>query len=208
MNPKNVPKKEAIKFGFAVAKKNLPFFVGLLLILALINFTPQLLNSLWKNQPAIFVTLLSILLVVVRTITDLGLLRIALKFTDSQLPTFSDLFFYRNWRTLLNYFLASILYNLMVFAGIILLIIPGIYLAIRFQYFGYLIADKNLGPIQAFKESSKLTSGVKWQLFLFGIILGLVNIAGFLALVIGLLITIPTTMVAGAYIYRKLNSAR
>lgn len=205
MNPKNIPKKEAIKFGFGVFKNNVAYFAGILLILILINFTPQLLGAVWRNQPQFFIVILTILLAVVRLVTDLGLIRIGLKFADSQIPSLSDLYFHTNWRTLLNYFIASILYNLMVVAGIILLIVPGIYLSIRFQYYGYLIVDKNLGPIEALNQSSHLTSGVKWQLFLFGLILGLINLAGLLALVVGLFVTIPSTMVAGAYVFRLLQ---
>ena len=135
----------------------------------------------------------------------MGLLKISLDFADSKTPTFATLFLYTNWRTLLNFLAAGFLYNIIVAIGLILLVVPGIYFAIRFQYFGYLIADKNLGPIQAFKESTQLTVGVKWGLFKFGFLLGLINILGFLALIVGLILTIPTSMVANGYMFRKLQ---
>ncbi len=46
--------------------------------------------------------------------------------------------------------------------------------------------------------------GAKWDLFLFGLLLGLINFVGALVFLIGLFATIPTTMVAYAYVYRHL----
>jgi uncharacterized membrane protein len=105
-----------------------------------------------------------------------------------------------------KYLIGDILYGLIIIGGLILLIIPGIIWAIQFQFFGYLIIDKGLGPIEALKKSSKITKGAKWDLFLLGILLVLINILGALALLVGLFATIPTTMIANAFVYRKLLS--
>ena len=42
------------------------------------------------------------------------------------------------------------------------------------------------------------------DLFIFGLILSLVNLGGLLLLGVGLLATIPTTTFASVYVYRKL----
>ena len=52
--------------------------------------------------------------------------------------------------------------------------------------------------------SSAITRGAKWSLLLLGIFLAAVNLLGVLALFVGLLWTIPTTLVASTYVYRKL----
>ncbi|MEA3324328.1 MAG: hypothetical protein U9Q37_04220 [Euryarchaeota archaeon] len=67
-----------------------------------------------------------------------------------------------------------------------------------------MIVDKGLGPIDALEKSSEITIGVKWDLFIFGILLGILNLMGFACLVVGLFVTIPVTMVAMAFVYRKL----
>ena len=103
-----------------------------------------------------------------------------------------------------DYLIGSILYGLIVVVGLILLIIPGIIWAIKFQFFDYLIVDKGLGPIDALEKSSDITRGVKWDLFAFGILLAIINILGFLCLVVGLFVTIPVTLVAMAFVYREL----
>lgn len=84
------------------------------------------------------------------------------------------------------------------------MIVPGIILGIKFWFFDYFIMDKKVGPIEALKRSAELTSGVKWKLFLFFLALTGINILGALLLLIGLFLTIPTTMMAAAFVYRKL----
>jgi uncharacterized membrane protein len=89
---------------------------------------------------------------------------------------------------------------------LLLLIIPGIFFGIRLKYATYLVIDKNLGPLEAIKGSWKITRGNVWNLFFLSILLGLINLLGLLCLVIGLFITVPLSMLATAFVYRKLLS--
>jgi uncharacterized membrane protein len=66
------------------------------------------------------------------------------------------------------------------------------------------VIDKNLEPVEAVKTSWRMTKGNVWNLFFFGILLGLINILGFLCLIVGLFITVPLSMLATAFVYRKL----
>jgi uncharacterized membrane protein len=84
------------------------------------------------------------------------------------------------------------------------LIVPGIIWAIKYFPMLYLVVDKGKGPAEAFSESATLTQGVKGQLFLLGILFFFINLLGFTALFVGLLVTVPMTMLASAYIYRHL----
>jgi uncharacterized membrane protein len=88
--------------------------------------------------------------------------------------------------------------------GLILLIIPGIIWAIKFSLCFYFVIDKGLGPIEALKASSRTTMGIKWQLFGFGILCGLINFLGLLCLFIGGFATYPTVLVANVLVYRQL----
>ena len=193
-------KKEAINYGFKLAKENLFFFVVLFIIVALIT---AVMTSLRVATAHVLPSalLISIVQVVIDLVIGIGLIHITLKFIDKKKPVYKDLFYYK---PIVNYFLASILTGLITFGGFILLIIPGIYLAIRLKYAVYLVVDKNLGPVEAIKAGWKLTKGNVWNLFFLSILLGLINLLGLLCLVIGLFITVPLSMLATTFVYRKL----
>lgn len=121
--------------------------------------------------------------------------------TEGQLRTLfshSHLFF--------RYLIASILMGFLVLVGLILFVIPGIYWGLKYQFLPCLIVDKDLGIADAFKESGQITQGVKWQLFGFSLAMIGINILGAVALGIGLLITLPVTILAHVFVYRKLST--
>lgn len=62
---------------------------------------------------------------------------------------------------------ASFVYLLMVLIGTIFLIIPGLYVLIRYYFYVFGIIDKKLGIFDAFALSVRLTQGVQMKLLLF-----------------------------------------
>jgi uncharacterized membrane protein len=97
------------------------------------------------------------------------------------------------------------LYTLIVIAGCFLLIVPGIIWSIKYQYAIYLAVDKGLGPMAALKASARLTNGLKWDVFAFGLVVQIVSMLGFLALIIGALWTFPLAVIAQSMYYRRLG---
>lgn len=199
--------KEAIKFGWTAAKSRLWFFVAILLISLAIQMFPNILSNLVKGDklPAAFsliVVLLSIAGGVAKLLIDLGSIKIALKIHDNQEVKVADLFSCREF--ILRYLGGYILYFGIILTGFLLLVIPGIIWAIRLQFFSYLVVDKGLGPVQALRQSWGMTRGQTWRLFIFMLLVVLINVGGALLLLVGLFLTIPTTMVATAFIYRRL----
>mgnify|MGYP001603300362 FL=1 len=146
--------------------------------------------------------------IIVGILASISIITVALEIVDGKKPIFKDLFKkYSDWKIFVNYILASILTALAVVVGLILLIVPGIYLAIRLQFYKYLIVDKgDIGPVDAIKESWRMTEGETWNLFLFLILIALLNIAGALLLGIGLFATIPITLLSYGLLYRKLHA--
>ena len=132
----------------------------------------------------------------------IGLVKISLDFCDGKRPKISDLF--TQYPLFFKYLIGMVLYGLIVFSGTLLLIIPGIIWSLKYWFFDYYIVDQGLGPVKSLKSSSAITKGIKMDLFLFLLLLALMNIAGALLLLIGLFITVPVSMVAAAFVYRKL----
>jgi len=86
----------------------------------------------------------------------------------------------------------------------VIVIVFAVRFGIQFGLCYYFVIDKGLGPVQAFKASSRTTMGVKWQLLGFVILCGLTNLLGLLCLVVGVFAAYPTVLVASALVYRQL----
>lgn len=203
MADKKFSTQEAFQFGWDTLRDNFGFFIGLVVVVILATAIPGLIiRKLAVGAGLALAIPLQFLNYVWSAIIGMGVVRICLKFCDKQKVELTDLF--ECLPLTLNYVVAKILYALLVAVGLILLIIPGCIWAIQFYLCSYLVVDKGCGPIEALKESSAITQGAKWQLAVFGGWLLLVNILGAVALLIGLMITIPITMLASVYVYRQL----
>jgi len=194
---------EAVSFGWNTVKNNLGFFIVLAFIIVLIGLAPSFFYYLTGNRFPLIGALFNLVFYFINIVVGMGLIKISLKFVDGSKGEYNDLF--SCLPLFLNYFLSSLLYGLIVLGGLILLIVPGIIWGIKFQYFSYFIIDKGLGPVAALKKSADITKGAKWNLFVFGWVLGFINLLGVILFGVGLLLTIPTTMIAQAYVYRKLS---
>ena len=69
----------------------------------------------------------------------------------------------------------SILYTLLVVVGLMLLILPGIYLMIAWVFGYYLFIDKGMGPMQALGKSRELVHELGfWKVFAILLVIGIV----------------------------------
>ena len=200
MSKATFSKKEAIKFGFKISKSNILFFIGVLVIVVFVSAVTSILRNAVQKQ-VLANLILNIIQYLVNAVVAMGLIKISLEFLDKAKPKIRDIFYYK---PVVSYTVASIINTILIIAGIIFLIVPGIIFAVRLQYTTYLIVDKNLGPIEAIKKSWNITRENTWNLFFFGILLGLINILGALCLLVGLFITVPLGMIATTSVYRKL----
>lgn len=202
MGSKTFSKKEAFIFGWNTLKSNPVFFIVVILAWWILPSLPGFVDSLLGLKNPILTFSFWVASWLLGLNLSLGQIRISLNFVDSSPFSYKDI--YSNYPLLLKYLVSSIIYTLVVAAGLILLVVPGLFFAIKYAFYGYFIVDKQIGPRAALKKSSELTDGVKLKLLFFFVLIALVNLLGVLAFLLGLFVTIPITMVATAYVYRKL----
>lgn len=155
-------------------------------------------NGTISAQDALKRFLPSIVSLIIYLTLELGLLRIALNFRDNGKAQMSDLF--SEYPKLIKYLVASALFGLMLIiphwfdifamplmvageygaAGTVISIILSlivlvaiVYLFLKYQFYGYIIVDRGSGPIEALKESGRLTEGILKNLFIFWVEMGL-----------------------------------
>lgn len=204
MSPRFFSKSEAILFGWNTLKKNFWFFLGLLSVVLGVDLLLGIITSSFtENAPVALVIAASIISIILNLLLSMGIIKITLKFCDQEPANYRDLI--SSYRLLLNYLIGSVIYGVVVAVGLILLVVPGIYFAVKYQFYEYLIIDKGLGPVEAIKRSGVLTKGVRWNLVLFWLMLIGINILGMIALGIGLVASVPISWLANAYVYRRLQ---
>src|SRR3989344_757157 len=147
--------------------------------------------------------ILGLAMTVFLIILRIGYTKIFLRLHDGESPKFLEIF--QEYKPFWKYLGVSILYPLVVFAGLILVIIPGIFWAVRFSLSPIILIDMRVGPIKAMRDSWALTRGKFWKLLGFWIVTAILNVLGFVIFGIGLLVTIPVSTLAAIYVYRELS---
>ncbi|MCB1210731.1 MAG: DUF4339 domain-containing protein [Verrucomicrobiales bacterium] len=140
---------------------------------------------------------------IVSVVLGAGLTRAALNIVSGKEAKVEHLF--GETGKIVNIVAASFVFYIMVFIGLILLVVPGIYIAIRCSFFMTAIVDRNLGPIEALKYSYRITTNNTLSLFGLGIMSMLIVLAGVLALLIGLVFAIPVVTLLVPLAYRFLQ---
>jgi uncharacterized membrane protein len=91
----------------------------------------------------------------------------------------------------INVVLASLLVLGLVGIGVVVFVIPGIYVACRLVFVGYLVMDEGLDPIAAVEASWRITRGHALKIFLLGLMSIFLFFGGLMLLLVG---AFPATM--------------
>jgi uncharacterized membrane protein len=134
----------------------------------------------------------------------MGYLKNCLQTLDGEEPQFSA--YGQESRKLITFLIAYIIYMVIVALGTVLLIVPGIYLALRLQFFYAAIVEDNAGIIESLKRSWTMTKGHSLSLFILFLFMLLVYFIGCVALFVGIFIAAPLIMLIYGYTYRKLTA--
>ena len=201
----------AVRFGWETFKRRPWFFVGASVVIGLAyvvvgSVTTGIDVALWGSTDQLAVSLSSligsIVNLVLSTFIAMGVTAFYLAAHDN--PDTVELSSLWHPHPFWKFLGASILFGLAIGVGVLLLIVPGIIFALMFLFTTFTVIDRELGPIEAMKESNRITRGYKWPLLGFVIVLWLINLLGVLALGVGLLVSMPVSWLAFTHAYRTL----
>jgi hypothetical protein len=95
---------------------------------------------------------------------------------------------------------------IMVLLTTTVMFVPAIYIAIRFKFYPYvLLENENMKIVDVIKHTYRLTCCAFWQLLGFFITIAVLNTLGFLAFGVGLILTVPVSVMAVAHLFRRLE---
>ena len=194
----------AISYGWTAMTK----YIGPFILIGLVIFAVQIGLSLIGNVfDNIWLQLAwSTLSWLVGLVLALGLIRAALAVLDGERPEVAMLF---QTDGFWPYVIATILFSLAVFVGLIFCIIPGLILAFLFAFYGYDILDRKTDDgVESLRVSWRLVSQNVGGLLLLFVLCFLILLVGAVLCGVGLLFAYPIVAVAIAYAWRTMTGGR
>lgn len=205
MGAKLIQDGAAVKFGWKKATENLGMLLAVTFVVLLAQIVLMLIASWMMSLHWTLGFLFYLVYLVAVYYLTFGFVKILLNIVDGKEVSFQDLLV-KDFGHLLNFFLTCLLYSVIVGVGFLLLVVPGILFGLKFLFAPLLAIDKGLGPIEALKESNRLTDGMKWDLIGFFNVVSLVIVIGYAALLVGVLLALPTAALAFIHVYRNLSN--
>ena len=132
-----------------------------------------------------------------------GIQVMALQVVDGTVPKLSYLLQMLNRGP--SFLFAVCIYTVAVAGGLLFLVVPGVYVAVRYASFGYVIGSKQVSAVQALREAGAMTQGLWWKVCGFLFILLALNLVGAALLGLGLLVSFPLSLLAATSFSRSLE---
>ena len=189
--------KEAFAHGWHKTKANFWFIVALLLVVYAVSYAGQ--------ESAIGF--------IISVFTGFIMASVFLRISRGQTVTFNNLFTDLSGGKFVQYFVMMVVTTVFVVIGLVFLIVPGVIIGLMMSFSAFAMMDepkevswKSNAFWRAMKQSKHLANGEKWNLLAFFLVALGLNVLGALAFGLGLIITIPVSVMALAYIYDALKN--
>jgi uncharacterized membrane protein len=171
-----------------ILKRNFPELLLVLIVQILLSL-PMGFTSMFFNMQYVgtFTTGLFNLIygVLVLMPVSYGCSWVYLKAVRGEPFRVQDIFF--AYQSFGNILLANVLVFLIVGAGFIMLIVPGIIFACKLSFVPYLVMDEKMEAVDAVRKSWNMTSGHTGTIFLMGIVSFFVALGGLICFIIGII---------------------
>jgi hypothetical protein len=212
IQPRPVPADAVFNYAWEVWKRNLGLLIGVTVTVGLINYAVALpfsgMQAVFQRnqdaQSAVAVALFGQLVnYLVQCYLGIGQVHIALKLARWQRAQFSDLF--GGMPQFLPVLGGMIIATIVGGLGFLLLIVPGVLLALTFWPFYYLLVDRRAGVIESFSVARTITAGNWGTSFVLWLMTFGVMLVGCAALCVGLIAAMPLVSVMWATAYLMMS---
>ena len=191
MEPKCII-SEVFSTAWKGTKSQLWILAGLLIGYCILSFTLTAF-AMPMQSSIIGKIIVNVISALFSIIFSLGYMKNIFQALDGEEPQFSA-------------FLASLITGFVVLAGFLFFIIPGIYLALRLQFFQAFIIEENAGIIESLHKSWEITKGQVLPLFILALVMIGILILGCILFGIGIFVAVPLIYMMYGYVFRKLNT--
>ncbi len=177
--------------GWALVRDNPGLTIGSSLLIALVSFALSM------------IPVVGLVAIFINPVLLGGLAYTFTRRIRGETPTVGDAFCGFNV-AFLQLGLAGLVSALLICIGMLLCLLPGIYLAVGYTFALPLVIDKKLDFWAAMEVSRRLVHKRWWAIFGLLIVLFLINMVGILACLVGWIVTAPISIAAVMYAYEDL----
>ena len=196
--------RHAFDFAWPTFKKHFGLFTAVLLTILAAWAVLEIVVIAGQRFGILLWAVMHLTFLILVAGVELGLLQICRALSDEKVPTFADTFAHLPLGP--KFLAAQILYFLMVVIGLLLLVVPGVYLGVRYALFGFCFAGGETNLLRCFHQSALLTKSATTGLLWILAALLLLNALGACLLALGLFITVPLSVLIMTDVHRQLTT--
>ncbi len=162
------------------------------------------LQSTGADQSVVGILSLVFQLVITVVMLPMGvaILIMAMRHANQKSVSAGEIF--RHFGSVGSLFLCYFLQIIMILIGLVLLVLPGIYLMFAYMYAMPLVVEKKMGAWHALETSRKSVTKVWFRFVGLILLLSLLNLVAAIPLGLGMIWTIPWAILAMALVYQKM----
>jgi uncharacterized membrane protein len=147
---------------------------------------------------------IALLSLVFSLLFSLGYTKNMFQALDGEEPQFAA--YAQEARKIFTGLFAGLIFTVLFVVGLVLLLLPGFYIAIRLQFFYASIVEEDSGIISSLKRSWEITKGQEKQLFVLLLVEISFILIGLICFVIGIFIAAPYIGLMNCYVFRRLTA--
>lgn len=182
----------------------LVFYVVMMIATFILGAVVGIFSALSESMMAVIVgqILVSLLASALSYPFMAGINMVGIRRAAGQPISFNEIF--NHFGRIVPLIITALVMMVLVYLGMILLILPGIYLAVAYMLAIPLVVERGLSPWQALEASRKAISQHWFKVFGLFLVLGLITMVSAIPLGIGLVWSIPLFVVAMGVLYRTI----
>lgn len=194
---------DVFRTSWKCTKSQIWVLAGLLIGYIILSFTLSMF-AIPAQSSKVALVVVNLISAILSILFTLGYMKNLFQTLDGIEPQFSA--YGQQSRKIVTYFLASLLMTLIVLIGLCIFILPGIYLALRLQFYQAFIVEEDAGILDSLKRSWKITEGQVLPLLLLLLAMCGIILVGVILFMVGVLFAVPVAYMMYCEAFRKLNT--
>lgn len=194
---------DVFRTSWKCTKSQIWVLAGLLIGYIILSFTLSMF-AIPAQSSKVALVVVNLISAILSILFTLGYMKNLFQTLDGIEPQFSA--YGQQSRKIVTYFLASLLMTLIVLIGFCIFILPGIYLALRLQFYQAFIVEEDAGILDSLKRSWKITEGQTLPLLLLLLAMCGIILVGVILFMVGVLFAVPVAYMMYCEAFRKLNT--